>query len=92
MHPLYYVATVVEHSPNILRVYRTGKVWIAVMFPIARSSAYSLLCGGAREFQGMLVIIFGHITTYATYQKFISNEIFCSNKIGRFTWVEYSCG
>ena len=39
MHPLDYVAAVVEHSSNILRVYCACKVWITVMFTISAGCA-----------------------------------------------------
>ena len=39
MHPLDYVAAVVEHPSNILRVYCACKVWITVMFTISAGCA-----------------------------------------------------
>ena len=39
MHPLDYVAAVVEHPSNILRVYCACKVWIIVMFTISAGCA-----------------------------------------------------
>ena len=39
MHPLDYVAAVVEHPWNILRVYCACKVWIIVMLTISAGCA-----------------------------------------------------
>lgn len=53
MHSLNDVSAIVENSLDVFRVYRTGKVRIAVVLAVATRRRYT--------------------------QKFISDEIFCSN-------------
>lgn len=42
MHSLNDVSTIVENSFDVFRVYRTGKVRIAVVFAIAARRRYTL--------------------------------------------------
>lgn len=84
MHSLNYVSTIVEHSPDVLRVDRTREVGVTVMFAVTAGRTYSLF--GRIDNRLEVITECHHL---GTYQELISDKILGSNEVRVFSRIKH---